>query len=76
MKLTEEAMIYLEEQIPGLAERATNQAFLETLASGETVLIAENGKLIEIFPDGSRKVIKQITPPEIVSEMKYTITKK
>lgn len=76
MKLTEEAMTYLEEQIPGLAEKATNQAFLETLAAGETVLIAEEGQLIEIFPDGKRKLIREITPPHVVGVMKYTISRK
>lgn len=76
MKLTEEAMTYLEEQIPGLAEKATNQAFLETLAAGETVLVAEDGQLIEIFPDGKRKLIKEITPPYVVREMKYIISKR
>lgn len=76
MKLTEEAMIYLEERIPVLAGNATNQAFLETLAAGETVLIAEQGNIVEVFPDGTRKVIKKIGSPETVSQIKYTISKK
>lgn len=75
MELTEEAMTYLEERIPELAEKATNRAFLETLAAGETVLIAENGNIIEVFPDGNRKIIKQIDPPQIISQMSYTISK-
>ena len=75
MELTEEAMTYLEERIPELAENATNQAFLETLAAGETVLIAEDGNIIEVFPDGYRKIIKQIAPPQIMSQMSYTISK-
>lgn len=74
MKLTEEAMQFLEERIPKLAE-ANNQAFLETLAAGETALIADEGNLVEIFPDGRRKIVKQITPPTIVSELKYIISK-
>ena len=76
MKLTEEAMTYLEERIPELAENATNQAFLETLASGETVLVAEKGNIVEVFPDGTRKIIKKIGSPQIVNQIKYTISKK
>jgi len=76
MKLTEEAMTYLEGRIPELAENATNQAFLETLASGETVLVAEKGNIVEVFPDGTRKIIKKIGSPQIVNQIKYTISKK
>lgn len=76
MKLTEEAMTYLEERIPELAENATNRAFLETLAAGETVMIAEFGNIVEVFPNGTRKIIKKIGSPRTVSQIKYTITKK
>jgi len=75
MKLTEKAMTYLEERIPELAGNASNQAFLETLAAGETVLIAEDGNIIEVFPDGTRKVIRKIDPPQIINQRSYTILK-
>jgi hypothetical protein len=74
MELTEEAITYLEERIPEMAERATRQAFLETLARGESVLIAEGGYIVKVFPDGTRKVIKKIAPHHIVSKLQYTIS--
>ncbi len=63
MKLDDEAIDYLEQFIPELAAIATRQAYLQALASGESVLIAENGQLIEVFPNGTKKVIKQLEPP-------------
>ena len=60
MKLDDEAIDYLEQFIPELAALATRQAYLQALASGQSVLIAENGQLIEIFPNGTKKLIKEI----------------
>jgi hypothetical protein len=62
MTLTEEAMSYLEEHIPELADAAFKQAYWAALASGNSVLISENGSLVEVFPDGERKFIKQLPP--------------
>lgn len=58
--LNEQELNYLEQQIPILAETATKQAYWQTLASGDKVMVAEDGKLIEVSPDGSRKIIKEI----------------
>lgn len=60
MILTEEAIFYLEEHIPELAIAAITQAYWTALASGHTVLEAENGALVEVFPDGTRKFIKRL----------------
>ncbi len=73
--LNEKELNYLEQQIPLLAETATQQAFWQTLASGDKVIIAENGQLIEISPDGSREVVKEIEKPTKVSKRFYTIKK-
>ncbi len=73
--LTEKEITFLEEQIPYLAETATKQAYWRSLAEGDKVMIAEDGKLIEVSPDGSRKVIKEIEKPVLVSQMVYTIMK-
>jgi hypothetical protein len=62
MALNEEEVSYLEEHIPELAEIALKQAFWAALASGSSVLISQNGKLVEIFPDGSQKFIKNLAP--------------
>ena len=48
----EKEMQFLEEHIPEMAKAAIAQAYWATLASGCKVLIAENGQLIEISPDG------------------------
>ena len=58
MDLSEKALDYLEEHIPELAEAAFKQAYWAALASGSSVLVSENGSLVEVFPDGKRKFIK------------------
>lgn len=63
MTLSEEAMSFLEEHIPELAEVAFKQAYWAALASGSSVLISENGNLVEVFPDGKQKFIKRLPPP-------------
>lgn len=55
--LTDQELDFLEQQIPILAETALQQAYWQTLTSGNNVMIAENGFLIEVSPDGSRKVV-------------------
>lgn len=63
MSLSEEAISYLENHIPELASIAFKQAYWAALASGSSVLISENGKLVEVFPDGKHKFIKHLAPP-------------
>ncbi len=62
MELTEKAIDYLEEHIPELAEVAFKQAYWAALASGSSVLMSENGSLIEVFPDGRREFRKKLPP--------------
>lgn len=62
MELSEKALDYLEQHIPELAEVAFKQAYWAALVSGSSVLISENGSLVEVFPDGTRKFIKKIPP--------------
>ena len=57
MPLSEEAMCFLEEHIPKLATVAFKQAYWAALASGSSVLISENGNLVEVFPNGKQKFI-------------------
>ncbi len=72
MKLTEKEIDFLEQQIPELAALATRKAYWDALSNGLSVTIAEDGKLIEVFPDGSKKFIKNI-PPRIKMEIKNPI---
>jgi len=67
MSLSEKAMKFLEDHIPELADGAFKQAYWSALASGSTVLGAEDGNLIEVHPDGTRKVIKKLSKPTKVT---------
>ena len=62
MTMTEESMQFLEENIPILADAAVKQAYWQALASSSSVLVCEDGALVEMFPDGTRKVLKQLEP--------------
>lgn len=64
-KLDENAMSYLEKRIPELAEGAVKQAYCktQTLTSGRRVVEAVNGQLVESRPDGSSRVLKNLTAP-------------
>ncbi len=62
MDQQEQAIRYLEEHIPDLAEVAITQAYWQALASGSSVLERENDSLVEVFPDGSRKIIRPLSP--------------
>jgi hypothetical protein len=63
MQITEASVEFLESHIPELADAALRQAYWQALAAGSSVLVAEDGQIIEVFPDGSRKIIKQIAKP-------------
>ena len=66
--MNERILNYLEESIPELAEAAVTQAYWRALAAGHSVLKAENGMLIEVHPDGTKKVIKKLAPPTPVEK--------
>ena len=51
-----------EEQIPALAELAVKRAFEDALNAGQSVLTVESGTIVEVFPDGTKREIKQIEP--------------
>ena len=58
--MNEETLDYLEAKIPELAVLAMKKAYWDALASGSSVLVSENGSLVEVFPDGTRKFIKKL----------------
>jgi hypothetical protein len=60
--MKEEELDYLEAQIPELAEIAFKQAYWQALASGNKVLEAQDGSLVEVSPDGTRKILKPLPP--------------
>ena len=67
MEHDDKALDYLEAQIPELAAIALRAAYWQALASGHSVLVAENGVIYETFPDGTRKFVKAIAAPTPVA---------
>lgn len=62
MAVSEENMQFLEEHIPELADLAIKQAYWSALASGSSVLECIAGAIVEINPNGTRKIIKKVAP--------------
>ena len=61
-ELSEEEMLYLEAMIPELAESAFKLAEAKALTTSGKVVKVANGKLIELYADGSSRVLKEIAP--------------
>lgn len=62
MDLDEASIRFLEEHVPELFSAAVTQAYWGSLASGHSVLQREGDDLVEVFPDGSKKVVKALPP--------------
>jgi hypothetical protein len=60
---SDQALDYLEQQIPNLSAAAVDVAYWQALAAGQTVLISEEGGLFQVFPDGKKQLIKPTAPP-------------
>lgn len=73
MEDKEKIIDYLEEKIPELAAAASKIAYWQALASGSSVLISDQGNIVEIFPDGTQKFIEKGEPQ--VTLKKGTIIK-
>lgn len=74
MTINEKAIQFLEEHIPEQATMALKQAYWQALASGSSVLICEDGNLIEKHPDGTQKILKKIPPAtSAIPGQKWTI---
>lgn len=64
MENYDERMIdYLEQFIPEMAQAAVSIAYWQALASRSSVLVGENGVINEVFPDGTVRFVKNISPP-------------
>jgi hypothetical protein len=74
MVLSEKNIDFLENQIPDLAELALQQAYWQTLSSGNFVTVLEDNEIVEISPEGNRRVIKTLIRHENkVTQKHYTI---
>ncbi|MEN9355255.1 MAG: hypothetical protein RL318_2580 [Fibrobacterota bacterium] len=60
---SDDAMTFLEGHIPELAESALTQAYWQALAAGHSVLESVDGDVFEVFPDGTRRLVKSNPPP-------------
>jgi hypothetical protein len=60
----------LESLFPTLSGVTFNAALKRTLASGQSVLQSDDGVIYEVFPDGTRKRVKEIEPPSPVERGK------
>jgi hypothetical protein len=64
----------LESQFPAVSGQAFAAAREQVLASGQSVLQAEGGFVMRVFPDGRKEVVKEIEPPtRLKSGTIYTI---
>ena len=62
----EHDILKLEAEFPGYSGSAFAAARKQTLASGQSVLQSDHGVVYEVFPDGTRKRVKEIEPPTTV----------
>jgi len=53
----------LEMQFVAASGKAFAEARCAALASGLSVVEAQEGKLYEVFPDGTRRFLKDVAPP-------------
>lgn len=62
MKHPDETLDFLEQQIPALSASAVIVAYWAALSAGQSVLQTEDDAIVEVFPDGTRRVVKAIEP--------------
>jgi uncharacterized coiled-coil protein SlyX len=62
--LSDEARIeQLELSFLAASGSAFSNAYQQAVLAGLSVVVSEDGKIFEIFPDGQRKLLKKIAPP-------------
>lgn len=60
--MDEKTIEFLEDHIPEMAEAAVVQAYWMALSSGCKVLQVEKNNLIEVSPDGTKRIVKSLPP--------------
>ena len=53
----------LESEYPKESGVAFARAYQQAVQAGLSVVVSENGEIVEIFPDGQRRFIKSIASP-------------
>lgn len=70
----ENEILKLESQFPAVSGQAFAAARERVLASGQSVLLSDNGIIYQVYPDGRREAVKKIEPPTIMDPgIKLTI---
>jgi hypothetical protein len=59
----EQALDYLEQQIPSLSAAAVDVAYWQALASGQLVLVSGDDGIYQVFADGTKTLIKATGKP-------------
>lgn len=70
---TEQELDFLEAYIPKLADSAIQKAYLDTLSLGNSLLETFDGKLYEVFPDGTKKFIKDMPMDITINKKVFTL---
>ncbi len=70
---TQKELDFLESHIPELANSAVKKAYLDTLSAGLSVTKVIEDKIYEIFPDGTKRFIKDINPSVKIDKKVFTI---
>ena len=70
---TQKELDFLESYIPELANSAVKKAYFDTLSAGKSVVEVIGNKIYEIFPDGTKKYIKDIDLPIETKQKMFTI---
>ena len=60
-ELSDNEMDCDEEMIPKLAAAATHAAYLRAVAAGHTLIMAKNGVLVQVEPDGSEIPLRALS---------------
>jgi hypothetical protein len=61
--MSDEDIQIAESRFPAVSSEAFAEARRQVLASGQSVLQAEGGKVYRVFPDGRKELVKEIDPP-------------
>ena len=56
-----------ESQIPAYAKTATGRAYRDAVSSGKRVLIAKDGNVVQVGPNGKSQVVNKTASPTTVA---------
>lgn len=72
MRTTKE-LDFIETNIPKLANSATKKAYVDALSAGLSVTKTIGDRIFEVYPDGTKKFIKDIKPSIKIKRRVFTI---